>query len=191
MWRARGPFVLAVSGPPASGKTTLAVELGRRSGLPVISSDVLRKELLGIAPVTPAPSPAYDPSARATVYAELGRRAWAAASAGGSVILDATFGEAPLREAFVAEAGTDIGERLHVVECRARRAVLTSRAAARRARGHSASDADARVAARLAERFSPWPLPAGRRLVLPTDAPAGGLAERCAGWLDDGVVSSG
>jgi aminoglycoside phosphotransferase family enzyme len=183
MWRARGALVLAVSGPPASGKSTLAAELGRRSGLPVISSDVVRKEQLGVSRSAPAPLSAYEPSARAAVYEELGRRARAAASAGG-VIVDATFGEAPLREAFAAGAGADVVQRLRVVECRAPLAVLTSRAGARSTGGPSASDADERVAARLAASFSPWPLPHDRRLALPGEEPTGVLAERCATWLD-------
>jgi predicted kinase len=180
-WRARGPLVLAVTGPPASGKSTLAAELARRSGLPVLASDTVRKERLGIRPEAPAPGTAYEPGARRAVYDELGRRA---RGASGGVIVDATFGEASLRAAFLATAGPQVAERLRVVECRSALPTLTARARERARRGRSASDADARVTARLAERFSAWPTPADRRLVLQTDAPATVLAERCAAWLD-------
>src|SRR6476659_10070713 len=47
-WRARGRFVLAIAGPPASGKSTLAQGLAVRSGLPVLSSDIVRKDLAGV-----------------------------------------------------------------------------------------------------------------------------------------------
>ena len=108
MWRARGPLVLAISGPPASGKSTLAAELARRSGLPVLSSDAIRKEQLGIRPTRRAPGSAYDPVARSAVYEELGRRAGGEGSADG-VIVDATFGEPSLRQAFLTGAGAARG----------------------------------------------------------------------------------
>lgn len=42
-WRARGPVVLAVCGPPASGKSTLAHALAERLELPLVASDPVRK----------------------------------------------------------------------------------------------------------------------------------------------------
>ena len=67
---------------------------------------------------------------------------------------------------------------------RAPPAVLAARAAARQARGGGASDAGPEVAARLAAAFSPFALPAGRRLVLDAEQDAHALAERCVAWLD-------
>lgn len=46
-WRARSPVALVICGPAASGKSTLAVELARRSGFPLVSSDRVRKRLAG------------------------------------------------------------------------------------------------------------------------------------------------
>ncbi|MDP2710015.1 MAG: AAA family ATPase, partial [Solirubrobacteraceae bacterium] len=101
-WRARGPLVLAIGGPPASGKSTLAAELARRSGVPVLSSDVLRKQHRGLELRARAPDADYTPSARAAVYRELGECARASCADGESAIVDATFGDRRLRAAFLA-----------------------------------------------------------------------------------------
>jgi aminoglycoside phosphotransferase family enzyme len=58
-WRARGPLVLVCCGPAASGKSTLADELSRRSRLPHLSSGVVRKGLVGVPPTMRAPGTAY------------------------------------------------------------------------------------------------------------------------------------
>jgi hypothetical protein len=52
-WEIRLGRLAAVCGPAASGKTTLAAALAARSGAHVVSSDVLRKRLLGLAPNGP------------------------------------------------------------------------------------------------------------------------------------------
>ena len=54
-WRARGPQVIAVCGPPASGKTTLARALCAQSEMAHLSSDVVRKARIGLAPTDRAP----------------------------------------------------------------------------------------------------------------------------------------
>lgn len=66
-WRTRGPIAVAVSGPPASGKSTLAAALARRAGWPVLSSDVLRKHRRGLPLDVAAAAAAedYTPAARA------------------------------------------------------------------------------------------------------------------------------
>ena len=100
-----------------------------------------------------------------------------------AVIVDATFGEAPLREAFLRELGAGGADRVRVVECHAPPEVLAARAAARPARGRDASDAGPEATIRLAAVFTPFALPANRRLVVDAQQDAGMLATRCAAWL--------
>ena len=151
-WRAHAPLALVVCGPPASGKSSLAEAIGRRSGFAVLSSDRVRKEGLGLPARERAPEPAYGAAARAAVYAELGRRAQVALDAGGGVIVDATFGDPELRASFFGELTTAQRGRLRAVECRAPLAVLAVRA---READRGASDAGPAVAERLARSFQP------------------------------------
>jgi aminoglycoside phosphotransferase family enzyme/predicted kinase len=178
-WRARGPFVLAVSGPPASGKSTLAAALARRSGLPVVSSDVVRKRCRGLAPTAKAPADEYTDEARAAVYRELGELA----ARDRGAIVDATFGDPALRRAFL-DAGGD-ARRLRAVECRAPPRLREQRACARTPADARGSDATPDVAARLGASFSGWEeLPAEAILTLPAGADVEALVDEVADWLD-------
>jgi aminoglycoside phosphotransferase family enzyme/predicted kinase len=181
-WRARGRLVLAIGGPPASGKSTLAAALARRSGRPVLSSDALRKQLRGLEPSAPAPQDDYAPQARAAVYRALGEQA--AGSAG--AIVDATFGDPELRAAFLDGLG-DARGRLLAIECHAPASVRARRARERRPDGAHGSDADAAVAARLGASFSGWDeLPEEALLTLRTGVAPERLVDQLADWIDTG-----
>ena len=54
-WRARRPLTIVVCGVPASGKSCLAHALAEQSGLPHLSSDVIRKRLAGLRQTERAP----------------------------------------------------------------------------------------------------------------------------------------
>lgn len=69
---APSPVLIVVMGLPASGKTTLAGALADRLGLVHLSSDVIRKELVGMS-LTERPTDASRPE----VYsAEMSRRTY-------------------------------------------------------------------------------------------------------------------
>jgi uncharacterized protein len=104
-WRTRGPLVLVVCGPPASGKTTLAGELHRRSAFPVLSSDLVRKHQRRLAPTMRAPAAAYTPAASLAVHEELGHRAAGLLAFRRGTLIDATMGSPELRAAFSAALG--------------------------------------------------------------------------------------
>lgn len=180
-WRARGSIVLAMSGPPASGKSTLAEAIAAASGMPLLASDVLRDDVVGVRRAG-----RYDDAARQRVYAELGRRA---RESGGGVLVDATFGDAGSRAAFRDALGPERHGDLRVVECRAPAPVLAARAAARATAGGSASEAGPDVAARLAASFTPLDEPPAVRLVVETTEAVEQQVDRVAAWLDDGLCS--
>lgn len=185
-WGARGPLVLAVCGPAASGKSTLAAELARRSGFPVVASDVVRRELAGVSPGERAPLEAYGEQARADVYAELGRRAREAVGRSGGVIVDATGHRARMRRCLEAELG-DAGPPVYLW-CRAPAAVLRERAERRLADPLRLSDATPEIAERqlgMAEPFDPRAVvvdvPADTSVTAAASAASAGLDLHLAG----------
>lgn len=179
-WRARRPLLLLVGGLSRSGKSTLAAEIGRISGAPVLSSDVVRKQLAGVAPGAHAPAGSYSAEASRRTYTELGRLADRELRRGGVVIVDATFRDAADRAAFVAALGRwPAGTRF--VECVAPVELRAERAAA-----HGAGDAsDATPAIAVAQRFDPvTEVEPSRHIVLHTDRPPAVLATEVEERLD-------
>jgi predicted kinase len=96
------PVVLVVMGRVASGKSTLALELGRELGWRVISSDERRKCLAGV-PLHErgderVRSRLYAPEMTGRTYDSLIRDAREALQAGHGLILDATFSRRVFRD---------------------------------------------------------------------------------------------
>jgi aminoglycoside phosphotransferase family enzyme/predicted kinase len=183
-WRARAPSVLLVSGPPASGKSTLAGRLGRLLGLPVVQSDVLRKAIAGLPPQERAPVTAYRaPATEATYTALGGRAAWELARRPG-VIIDATARSRALRATLLR--ATAAAEPKVVVVCQAARDELHRRALARERMSRRISDAGVDVALALADSFEP-PYELDPQIVcrVRTDVPDPGAVERVGHWLDE------
>ncbi|MBX5442521.1 MAG: AAA family ATPase, partial [Solirubrobacteraceae bacterium] len=125
-WRERVPAALLVSGPPASGKSTLAGRIAEAAGLPVVSTDVVRKGLHGVAATTRLGAEAYGEDVTERVYAEVGRRAAEAAREHGGVVVDATARSPRLRR-LLLDALDGIGPRVALV-CRAAPETLAERA---------------------------------------------------------------
>ena len=180
-WRVRiGPGAI-VCGTAASGKSTLAAALGESTAATVVSSDLVRKELLGIAPTARAPDAAYGPAVNRRTYAELGRRARELLDAGRPAVVDATFRLRADRQAFLTELGGR-GD-LTWVECRAPAEVVARRAAARTRQPDRVSDAGPGIALIQAEEWEPLDeVPPARRIVLRTDRP---VAETMAVLRDE------
>jgi aminoglycoside phosphotransferase family enzyme/predicted kinase len=180
-WAARQPFTLAVAGVAASGKTTLADALAKASGAPSISSDVVRKRMLGLKPSDRAPATAYTVEMNAETYREIGRLT---AQEKDAVIADATFRARRDRDEFRAALGSASKDTVFV-ECRVPARVLEARARAREAAPVRVSDATADVVLRQLATFEPLDeVPAGGHLTVRSDQPVDGLVGEIAEALD-------
>jgi aminoglycoside phosphotransferase family enzyme/predicted kinase len=155
--RAGAVRLVLVGGLPGTGKSTLATALADRTGACVLSSDRTRKELAGMDPDQSAAAAfgagLYRAEQTELVYDEMLLRAGALLERGESVVLDASWIRAGDRERAAATAERS-GAHLVALRCE----VDASEAARRiRTRGHTPSDADPAVAARMADRADPWP----------------------------------
>ena len=171
-WRARRPLVIAVCGVPASGKSHLARAMAQLSGLPRVSSDVIRKRLAGLRATERAPDDIYRPEWNARTYAELGSRASDSLAANGGAIVDATFRHRADRVAFTTALGAS--RPIVFIECRAPSAVLGQRAADRERDRDRVSDAGLAVVVREQRSWDPLDeVPPSAHLTLRTDRPVG------------------
>lgn len=137
VWRAQLPLVLAVCGPAAAGKTTLAAEIAELAGIPHLNSDVTRKRLAGVPLEVRGEESIYSDEMTRLVYQRLGNDASDAAE---GAVVDATFRRARDRSAFMAALAPILPV---FVECRAPRSVIAERARLRSRAPERVSDADA------------------------------------------------
>ena len=183
-WRSRGRLVIVCCGPAASGKSTLAHELSRRSRLPHLASDVVRKRLAGVAPTSRAPQTAYTHETTMATYRALAEETAAAVAACGGAIVDATFHTVASRTTFQDALG---GCNVPVLfaECRASAAVLERRAEQRARDPKRISDATADIVRRQLAAWEPFAgVPRRRHLVVPAEQPVGLMADHVHAWLD-------
>jgi hypothetical protein len=142
------PRLVATGGYSGTGKTTLARHLAPLldpvPGAIHLRSDVERKAMFGVDPLSRLPRDAYSEAAGRRVYARLLDRADRALRAGQSVILDAVFARAEERAALAGLAQRR-GVPLAGLWLWADRDTLVARVTARRG---DASDADADVVRR-------------------------------------------
>jgi predicted kinase len=164
------PCLVLVAGLPGAGKSTLAADLAEQAGLAVIRSDVVRKELAGVA--AEASSAArfgegiYTAEWNARTYAECLRRAEELLFEGRRVAIDASFWQDGTREAFLCAAFRWRAPAVILV-CQASGETRKDRLAARRG---DASDADWSVASAAAEQWeAPGPVASRAWRVVHTD----------------------
>lgn len=177
-WRARAPWTLAVIGPPASGKSTLARHLGDLLEVPVLASDALRRRMHHLTGTQRGHPALYTPQARAAVYEELSHAAARTAPTSGGVVVEATFAEPAHRRRLVAALGD-----VTWIECCAPAQLRERRAAERERDPRRASDAGPEVARALAARFAPTE-GLGSVVRVPTDGGIEAALAVVAAWRD-------
>jgi predicted kinase len=98
--------LIVLAGPPCSGKTTIALELARRSDLPHLAMDAVRARILPNAP--------HNRADRQVAYRAMHLAAELLLRSRAVAILDAPYGHAEDREELAGIAGPE----LRLIECR-------------------------------------------------------------------------
>jgi hypothetical protein len=175
------PVLLLVGGLMGTGKSHLAQALAARTGLPVLASDRIRKELAAgpggaVRDRSGFAGGIYTPEWTERTYAALFGAARGALAEGAGAILDATFARREHRERAFALA-REAGAEPFLVECAAPDDLTLARLRARERAGTSLSDGRAELYPRQKAAFEPIAeLPPGRRLIAPTERPVEALA---------------
>jgi aminoglycoside phosphotransferase family enzyme/predicted kinase len=137
-------LVLVIMGRVATGKSTVAKQLGNELDWPVFSSDRVRKALAGV-PLTQRTESeitgmVYSPQMTDRTYNELVEWGLAAVATGGGVILDATFSSREKRDYLRTECAR-ANVALQVVELETEKGEIANRLEARAANSEEISDA--------------------------------------------------
>lgn len=152
------PMLIVTCGLVGTGKSTLAEALAQRLPVTVLRSDVIRKELAGIAPTEHRQEEfergIYAPEFTQRTYDEMFGRARRLLSRGRWVVLDATFGDQQQR-ANAQELAHATSARFLCVECLADEATVRQRLEERESSGLGPSDANWQIYIAQRQTFHP------------------------------------
>jgi uncharacterized protein len=152
------PTLVILTGLIATGKSSLARQLGKRLGIDPFGSDTIRKGIHHIPPfehhLDKFESGVYTPSATELTYAALLDRARQALDRGESVVLDASFMRYRDRQA-AGELARASAARLRIIECTAPDHIIQSRLEKRQLRQDEPSDGRWEIYCEQKTRFEP------------------------------------
>jgi uncharacterized protein len=171
--------LVLMCGLSGSGKSWLAQQLAPRLPALHLRSDIERRRLAGLEPAARTGSAVaqglYSADMTRRVYARLEECAAAMLAGGYDAIIDASFGRREDRARLYGLAAR-LGAPVCLVHCRAPRAVLEARIAARQRRGSDPSEADLAVLTWQAERFEP-PQPQETGTLIEIESAAAGAVD--------------
>jgi hypothetical protein len=155
-WESAKPFVVLLCGLTGSGKSTLAAALAERIGVPVLRSDVIRKELAGVRGPQSGPygEGLYSPRMTELTYSRMAALAGDYLRRGEGVILDATFLKTIQRATF-AEISSVLSAPLFIIRCRASESNSRERLNRRAQEGRDASDGNWEIYLKQQEQWEP------------------------------------
>jgi aminoglycoside phosphotransferase family enzyme/predicted kinase len=149
--------VVLVGGAPGTGKSTVARAVSAALGWPMISSDVVRKRLAGVAAHEHARAAIdeglYTPQWTTRTYEAMLRLAGRSLALGHSVVLDASWAKSRWRDEALRAAQAHAAD-IIAIRCDAPLEVAAART---ESRPTDPSDARPEVARAVAARFAPWP----------------------------------
>ncbi len=172
----RTPRALIITvGVSGSGKSYLANALAARMGAVILSSDVVRKRLLGIDPtephIVPVDAGIYQPEVTERTYQALLDEARPWLERGKPVILDASYLQRAHRQAAL-RAAEQTGVRFLALECEAAESLIWERLSERRGEERVASDGRWEIYRAQQRRREPIDeLPVGSHTVVETERP--------------------
>jgi aminoglycoside phosphotransferase family enzyme/predicted kinase len=186
------PMIIAVGGMLAAGKSTLTEALAAELSCAFVSTDLTRKQLLGVAPTASVYESfgegAYSPVAIENVYAEVEARAAHAFAGGRTVVVDGTFRSRASRDRLRAWAEAQ-GAPWVFVECRVPLDVSRARLEGRE-RNRSVSDARPELLDAFAAGYEPMSeLPEDSLVIVdgtsPIEAAVAAVLRRVPSWPHD------
>ncbi|HWN98967.1 MAG TPA: AAA family ATPase [Blastocatellia bacterium] len=178
----RSPSVIAVTGLPGSGKTSIARAIAGELGLRFLSSDAVRKTLFEIKGRHEYGMGPYGAEANRLTYQTLVERGRGLLAQHRGVVLDATFRRNADR-ALSREMALNAGAQWIVIECRLPPEVVRERLERRVALGEGLSDAAWETYVRQRSEFEPFEDRDSPRLDLDTSADLAVVAHRATDWL--------
>jgi len=141
----RGTKLILVCGLPGTGKTTVAELIAKKTNSRILSTDVIRKEMISL--------PSYAEQEKKMVYGMLFSMAEMMLRDSKNVLLDGTFYSKELRESARSVAKRTKSD-FHLVEVVCDEKAVRKRLEGRKEAG-SASDADFEVYKKIKKTFEP------------------------------------
>lgn len=186
--RAKEPMLVLLAGRSGTGKSTVGAALAARIGAAYVSSDVVRKDMVGIPPREHVPSDrtaeVYGAEMNNRTYEEMRVRATSHLAAGRAVVLDATHSRAADRAAALAVARSARVPALIAELCITDETAL-ARIAERASDPLATSDATAAVFEAQAATFEAIGASEGTHLALDASQELSALIEEIAASLGD------